>query len=79
MAAVAKPKVPARAPKAPQGEGTPERLLEAVAAGERHTRHPWPERDPAFIATPLLTGLRLSELLSLGLGLYRRPGGASAA
>jgi site-specific recombinase XerC len=68
MAAVAKPKVPASAPKALQGEGTPERLLEAVAAGERHARHPWPERDLAFIATALLTGLRLSELLSLDLG-----------
>jgi site-specific recombinase XerD len=68
MAAVAKPKVPARAPKALQGEGTPERLLEAVAGGERHARDPWPERDLAFIATALLTGLRLSELLGLDLG-----------
>lgn len=67
MAAVAKPKVPARAPKALQGEGTPEQLLEAVAAGERRARHPWPERDLAFIATALLTGLRLSELLGLDL------------
>jgi integrase/recombinase XerD len=65
---VAKPKVPARAPKALQGEGTPERLLQAVAAGERPARDPWPERDLAFIATALLTGLRLSELLSLDLG-----------
>ena len=68
MAAVAKPKVPARAPKALQGEGTPERLLQAVAGGERPARHPWPERDLAFIATALLTGLRLSELLGLDLG-----------
>jgi site-specific recombinase XerC len=68
MAAVAKPKVPARAPKALQGEGTPERLLEAIAAGERHARHPWPEHDLTFVATALLTGLRLSELLGLDLG-----------
>ena len=68
MAAVAKPKVPARAPKALQGEGTPERLLQAVAGGERPARDPWPERDLAFIATALLTGLRLSELLGLDLG-----------
>ena len=68
MAAVAKPKVPARAPKGLQGEGTPERLLEAVAAGARQARNPWPERDLAFIATALLTGLRLSELLGLDLG-----------
>ena len=68
MAAVAKPKVPAREPKALQGEGTPERLLNSVAAGERHARDPWPERDLAFVATALLTGLRLSELLGLDLG-----------
>ena len=40
MAAVAKPKVPARAPKALQGEGTPERLLQSVAAGERQHATP---------------------------------------
>jgi integrase/recombinase XerD len=68
MAAVAKPKVPARAPKALRGEGTPERLLDAVAAGERRARYPWPERDLAFVATAMLTGLRLSELLGLDLG-----------
>jgi site-specific recombinase XerD len=68
MAAVAKPKVPARAPKALQGEGTPERLLESLATGERKARSPWPERDLAFVATAMLTGLRLSELLGLDLG-----------
>jgi site-specific recombinase XerD len=68
MAAVAKPKVPARAPKALQGEGTPERLLESLAAGERKARSPWPERDLAFVAMAMLTGLRLSELLGLDLG-----------
>ena len=67
MAAVAKPKVPARAPKALQGGGAPERLLEAVAAGARHDRHAWPERL-AFVATTSLTGLRLSKLLGLDLG-----------
>jgi site-specific recombinase XerD len=68
MAAVAKPKVPPRAPKALQGEGTPERLLESLAAGERKGRTPWPERDLAFVATAMLTGLRLSELVGLDLG-----------
>ena len=68
MAAVAKPKVPRRQPKALQGEGTPERLLRSLAAGERAGRGAWPERDLAFVATALLTGLRLSELLSLDLG-----------
>ena len=42
MTAVAKPKVPARAPKALQSEGTPERLRQAVAGGERRGRIPGP-------------------------------------
>jgi integrase/recombinase XerD len=42
--------------------------LETVAAGARPARWPWPERDLAFIATSLLTGLRLSELIGLNLG-----------
>ena len=68
MAAVAKPKVPRREPKALQGEGTPERLLESLAAGGHRGRGSWPERDLAFVATALLTGLRLSELLGLDFG-----------
>jgi integrase/recombinase XerD len=68
MAAVAKPKVPKRAPKALQGEGTPERLLESLAARGQKTSRSWPERDLAFVATALLSGLRLSELLGLDIG-----------
>lgn len=75
MAAVAKPKAPRRAPKPLQGDDTADRLLEAVAAGSRRARYPWPERDLAFLATGLLTGLRLSELIGLTLGsLDGRPG-----
>jgi hypothetical protein len=43
-------------------------VLETIAARERRACHPWPERDLAFVATALLTGLRLSELLGLDLG-----------
>ena len=68
MAAVAKPKAPKRAPKPLQGEDAPELLLQATAAGTRAARFPWPERDFAFLATSLLTGLRLSELLALNVG-----------
>jgi integrase/recombinase XerD len=50
-------------------------LLQTVAAGGRPARWPWPERDLAFIATSLLTGLRLSELIGLNLGsIDGRPG-----
>ena len=46
-----------------------------MAAGARPGRRPWPERDLAFIATALLTGLRLSELIGLNLGsIDGRPG-----
>ena len=68
MGAVAKPKVGRRAPKPLQGENGPEELLSSVAAGERPGRWPWPERDLAFIATALLAGLRLSELIGLNVG-----------
>jgi integrase/recombinase XerD len=68
MGAVARPKVGRRTPKPLQGEDAPEVLLETVAAGARPARWPWPERDLAFIATSLLTGLRLSELIGLNLG-----------
>jgi integrase/recombinase XerD len=70
MAAVAKPKVPRRAPKALQGEATPERLLESLAARDHEGPRSWPERDLAFVATALLSGLRLSELLGLDIGSF---------
>jgi site-specific recombinase XerD len=75
MAAIGKPRAPRRTPKPLQGEDTPELLLEAVAAGSRKARFPWPERDLAFLATGLLTGLRLSELLALDMAsVDGRPG-----
>jgi site-specific recombinase XerD len=75
MGAVAKPKVGRRTPKPLQGEDAPEALLSSVAAGDRPGRWPWPERDLAFLATALLTGLRLSELIGLNLGsIDGRPG-----
>jgi site-specific recombinase XerD len=75
MGAVARPKTPKRTPKPLQGEDAPELLLQATAAGTRAARYPWPEREFAFLATCLLTGLRLSELLSLNIGaIDGRPG-----
>lgn len=68
MGAVARPKTPRRTPKPLQGDDAPELLLQATAAGARAARYPWPERDLAFLATSLLTGLRLSELLALNTG-----------
>jgi len=74
MAAVARPRLPRRAPKPLRGEDTPERLLAAVA-GRREGRDPWPERDLAVLATLLLTGVRSAELLGLTMSSLVGPAG----
>lgn len=65
MAAIPRPRLPRRSPKALKGEDTPEILLQTATTRNAHARHPWPERDLATLATLLLTGLRSAELLSL--------------
>ncbi|WP_344977014.1 tyrosine-type recombinase/integrase [Salinactinospora qingdaonensis] len=75
MSAVQRPRTAPREPKPLLGEDTPERLLEALAAGCRKARDPWPERDLAVLALALLTGMRSAELLALRLdSLGGRPG-----
>ena len=65
MSGVSRPRVQRCEPKPLVGEDTPERLVEAVAAGCRRARDPWPERDVAVVALALVTGLRSAELLTL--------------
>lgn len=65
MPAVRRPRLRPREPKPLLGEDTPERLLEALAAGCRKARDPWPERDLAVLALALLTGMRSAEMLAL--------------
>lgn len=75
MPVVSRPKAQVAEPKPLMGEDTPERLLEALAAGCRRARDPWPERDLAVLALALLTGLRSAELLALRVdSLSGRPG-----
>ncbi|PSK98949.1 integrase/recombinase XerD [Murinocardiopsis flavida] len=75
MPAVRRPRVGPREPKPLLGEDTPERLLEALAAGCRKARDPWPERDLAVLALALLTGLRSAEMLGLRVeSVGGRPG-----
>jgi integrase/recombinase XerD len=75
MPAVPRPKPTPLSPKPLHGDNTPEQLLEAVAAGRRRARNPWPERDLAVISVALLTGMRLAELLSLKVhSIAGRPG-----
>ncbi|MGW4641617.1 tyrosine-type recombinase/integrase [Sphaerisporangium sp. NPDC004334] len=69
MAAVPRPKQPAKAPKPLLGDGTASQtLLERVAAGARKARDPWVERDLVVLALALVTGMRSAELLGLTLG-----------
>ncbi|WP_245646087.1 tyrosine-type recombinase/integrase [Nocardiopsis trehalosi] len=75
MPAVRRPRLSPSQPKPLMGEDTPERLLEALAAGCRRARDPWPERDMAVLALALLTGLRSAEMLSLRVeAISGRPG-----
>ncbi|MEU9889056.1 tyrosine-type recombinase/integrase [Sphaerisporangium sp. NPDC051011] len=69
MAAVPRPKQPAKAPKPLLGDGSASAtLLERIAAGARESRDPWVERDLVVLALALVTGMRSAELLSLTLG-----------
>ncbi len=75
MQAVRRPRLRQGEPKPLMGEDTPERLLEALAAGCRRARDPWPERDMAVMALALLTGLRSAEMLGLRVeSVGGRPG-----
>lgn len=75
MQAVGRPRLRQGEPKPLMGEDTPERLLEALAAGCRRARDPWPERDLAVMALALLTGLRSAEMLGLRVdSVSGRPG-----
>ncbi|GGT00995.1 integrase [Planobispora rosea] len=69
MAAVPRPRQPAKAPKPLLGDGTASlTLLERIAAGAREARDPWVERDLVVLALALVTGMRSAELLSLTVG-----------
>ncbi|GHE26333.1 integrase [Streptosporangium violaceochromogenes] len=69
MAAVPRPRQPAKAPKPLLGDGTASAtLLERIAAGARKARDPWVERDLVVLALALVTGMRSAELLGTTLG-----------
>jgi len=70
--AAERPKPPPPAPKLIAGGDVSERLLSAAAMPEPSSSSAWAERDVALVATLGLTGLGVSELLSLSLGSLRR-------
>jgi len=67
-----RPKPPPPAPKLIAGGDVSERLLSAAAIPEPSSPSAWAERDVALVATLGLTGLGVSELVSLSLGSLRR-------
>ena len=70
--AAQRPKPPPPSPKLIAGGDVSERLLSAAAMPEPSSPSAWAERDVALVATLGLTGLGVSELVSLGLGSLRR-------
>jgi integrase/recombinase XerD len=70
--AAQRPKPPPPAPKLIAGGDVSERLLSAAAMPEPSSPSAWAERDVALVAILGLTGLGVSELVSLRLGSLRR-------
>src|ERR1700730_5549197 len=70
--AAERPKPPPPAPRLIAGGDVSERLLSAAAMPEPSSPSAWAERDVALVATLGLTGLGVSEVLSLNLGSLRR-------
>jgi len=67
-----RPKPPPPAPRLIPGGDVSERLLSAAAMPEPSSPSAWAERDVALVATLGLTGLGVSEVLSLSFGSLRR-------
>ena len=67
-----RPKPPPPAPRLIAGGDVSERLLSAAAMPEPSSPSAWAERDVALVAILGLTGLGVSELVSLSLGSLRR-------
>ncbi len=76
MSVVTPPRADRGRPKAIPGEDIPTLLLCTAAKQDPTSRQPWPTRDVALVATFLVTGIRLSEAVSLNLGSLDGPRGA---
>src|SRR5437016_5550226 len=75
--AAQRPKPPPPSPKLIAGGDVSERLLSAAAMPEPSSPSAWAERDIALVATLGLTGIGVSEVLSLSLGSLRRDSSGS--
>ena len=68
MAAIPKPRTPVVLPRAIRARDAIARLLAAAVEADPRSRHPWPARDLAVIATFCVTGIREAEAVGLDLG-----------
>jgi site-specific recombinase XerD len=78
MKSVPKPKLPREAPRSIRHESPAELLLATAAVPDPRAKlsKRWPERDVALVATFCVTGIRLSEAVSLNLDSITGPAGA---
>lgn len=76
MGTITPPRPSRGKPKAIPGEDVASLLLQTAATNDPTSRHPWPARDLALVATFLVTGVRLSEAIGLNLGSLDGPRGA---
>lgn len=76
MSAITPPKLPKARAKVIRDQDVAPRLLRTAATVDTTGRHPWPLRDVAMMATFLVTGLRLSEVVNLSIGSFDGPAGA---
>jgi integrase/recombinase XerC len=76
MGAITPPRSTRGKAKVIAGEDVATTLLQAAATVDETSRHPWPARDVALVATFLVTGVRLSEATGMNLGSLDGPTGA---
>lgn len=76
MGAIAPPRAVKGKAKVIPGDDVASTLLQTAASLDETSRHPWPARDVALVATFLVTGIRLSEATGLNLGSLDGPRGA---
>jgi integrase/recombinase XerC len=78
MKSIPKPKLPSTAPRSIRHENPAALLMATAAAADPRAKvtKRWPERDVALVATFCVTGIRLSEAVSLNLNSITGPVGS---
>ncbi|MBM3685125.1 MAG: integrase [Actinobacteria bacterium] len=76
MRAIVPPRQPRTRAKVIHRDDAISCLLATAAEIDPTGRHPWPARDVALVATFVVTGLRLAEVVGLTVGSFEGPEGA---